>query len=191
MLSRRQLMIAMGVAAAALPSYLYGVQAIGVILDRGPADTGSANRLDEKEQALVTAMAEGIIPATDTPGAKGAGVPAFINLLFEDWFLPEEQIAFRNGLQSFEAASQARFKQSFVQCSPEQQLTLLSGWDHEVARARSAGPPPYPPFAQFKSLTVVGYYTSQIGQTQELKTVLDAGESDPNGPVMMPVPFRL
>jgi hypothetical protein len=167
------------------------VQAIGAILDRGPAEPGTAARLDENEQALVAAMAEGIIPATDTPGAQGAGVPAFITLLFAEWFLPEEQIAFRKGLKSFEAASQAQFKRGFVELTPEQQLTLLNAWDREVARARNAGPPPYPPFAQFKSLTVVGYYTSEVGQTQELKTVLDAGESDPNGPVMMPVPFRL
>jgi hypothetical protein len=191
MLSRRQLMIGMGMAAAALPSYLYGVQAIGAMVDRGPAKAGTAARLDEKEQALVAAMAEGIIPATDTPGAKGAGVPAFINLLFAEWFLPEEQTSFRKGLRSFEAASQARFKRSFTECTQEQQFTLLTGWDREAARARNAGPPSYPPFAQFKSLTVVGYYTSEVGQNQELHTVLDAGESDPNGPVMMPVPFRL
>jgi hypothetical protein len=191
MLSRRQLMIGMGMAAAALPSYFYGVQTIGAILDRGPAESGRADQLTEKERALVAAMAEGIIPVTDTPGAQGAGVPAFIALLFSEWFLPEEQIAFRKGLQSFEAASQTQFKRSFVDLTPEQQLTLLNAWDREVARARTAGPPPYPPFAQFKSLTVVGYYTSEVGQTQELHTVLDAGESDPDGPVMMPVPFRL
>jgi hypothetical protein len=191
MLSRRQLMIRMGMAAAALPSYFYGVQAIGAILDRGPAESGPAVQLTEKEQALIAAMAEGIIPVTDTPGAQGAGVPAFITLLFAEWFLPEEQTVFRKGLESFEAASQAQFKREFVDLTAEQQLTLLSAWDREVARARNAGPPPYPPFAQFKSLTVVGYYTSEVGQTQELHTVLDAGESDPNGPVMMPVPFRL
>jgi hypothetical protein len=118
-------------------------------------------------------------------------VPAFINLLFAEWFLPEEQTAFRKGLKSFEAASQARYKRNFSQCTPEQQFALLTAWDRDAARAHSIGPAPYPPFAQFKALTVVGYYTSEVGQNQELHTVLDAGESDPNGPVMMPVPFRL
>jgi hypothetical protein len=148
-------------------------------------------RLDAAELALVAAMAEGIIPATDTPGALGAGVPDFFGLLFSEWFLPEEQSAFRAGLKTFDAASQARFSRIFSACSQEQQVALLTEWDHAAAAARRAGPPPYPLFAQFKALTVVGYYTSEIGQNQELHTVLDAGERDPNGPVMMPVPFRL
>jgi hypothetical protein len=191
MWSRRQLTVGLGMAAVALPSYLYGVEAVSKVLARGPGNTGATDQLNAEEQALVAAMAEGIIPATDTPGAVGAGVPAFVDLMFAEWFLPEEQTAFREGLKSFEATSRARFGHSFSQCSPEQQMALLAQWDHEAIRARTAGPPPYPPFAQFKALIVAGYYTSEIGQNEELHTVLDAGESDPNGPVMMPLPFRL
>jgi hypothetical protein len=191
MWSRRQLIVGMGMAAVALPSYSYGLEAVRDVLDRGPSGAGAAVRLDANEQGLIAAMAEGIIPATDTPGALGAGVPDFMSMLFSDWLLPDEQTAFRTGLKTFDAASQARFGRSFSNCSQAQQTTLLTEWDHEAAAARRAGPPPYPPFAQFKALTVVGYYTSEVGQNQELHTVLDAGERDPNGPVMMPVPFRL
>jgi hypothetical protein len=191
MWSRRQLIVGMGMAAVALPSYSCGLEAVREVLDRGPSGAGAALRLDAKEQALVAAMAEGIIPATDTPGALGARVPDFMSMLFSEWFLQDEQSAFRMGLKTFDAASQARFGRSFSSCSQEQQMALLTEWNREAAAARSAGPPPYPPFAQFKALTVVGYYTSEVGQNQELHTVLDAGERDPNGPVMMPVPFRL
>lgn len=190
MWSRREMVVGLGMAAVALPSYLYGAEKVREILDRGPT-ANTETRLDAKEQALVAAMAEGIIPATDTVGAIGAGVPAFITMLFSDWFLADEQKAFREGLKSFEATSRARFNRSFSDCSSDQQTSLLTEWDHEAALARMGDARPHPPFAQFKALTVVGYYTSEIGQNKELHTVLDAGERDPNGPVMMPVPFHL
>jgi hypothetical protein len=191
MWSRRAVMAGLGMAATALPSYLYGADPVRDILTRGPANADTGIRLDAVELALIGAMSEGIIPATDTPGALGAGVPDFFSMLFSEWFLPDEQIAFRVGLKTYDAASQARFGRPFSNCSQEQQIALLTQWDQEADGARSAGQPPYPPFAQFKALTVVGYYTSEIGQNQELHTILDAGERDPNGPVMMPVPVRL
>jgi hypothetical protein len=191
MWNRRQLTVGLGMAAVALPSFLYGVEAVGQVLRRGPSNAGAMDRLNAEEQALVAAMAEGILPATDTPGAVGAGVPAFIALMFSEWFLPEEQAAFREGLKTFDAISRAQFQRSFAQCSADQKMALLTQWDREAIQARTARQQPYPPFAQFKALTVAGYYTSEVGQNEELHTVLDAGESDPNGPVTMPLPFRL
>jgi hypothetical protein len=110
--------------------------------------------------------------------------------LYAEWFTAEEQRAFREGLRGFESAARARFGRPFAACTLEQQAVLLTEWDRAVAVARTSGGS-LPPFAQFKVLTVVGYYTSKVGQTEELHTILDAGEADPNGPVMMPVPFRL
>lgn len=193
-LSRRNLIIGAGLAAAvAVPAGIYGVPRFQQMLARGPKDGGDkpAKPLDENQMALVSAMAEGVIPKTDTAGAIEAGVPAFIGTIYSDWFQPDEQAGFRDGLKSFEEATKARFGRKFADCTSAQKLALLTDWDQAVVAARARGATKLPPFAQFKSLTVIGYYTSQAGQEGELHTEMDAGQMTANGPVMMPVPFNL
>ncbi len=189
-LSRRRLLIGLGLAGAASAG-IYGIPRLRELFERGPAAPAAAGALTPAELALVAAMAEGIVPTTDTPGAAEAGVPAFIALLFSEWFSAAEQSAFRTGLQSFDTASRSRFGRDYTACTVEQQQTLLVEWDDAVADARASRAAVLPPFAQFKSLTVIGYYTSQVGQQQELQTVLDGGENEPGGAVMMPVPLTL
>src|SRR5215470_7063498 len=54
--------------------------------------------LTTDERRFVDALAEGILPATDTPGARAAKVPEFIAMMFDEWMLVDEQRAFRAGL---------------------------------------------------------------------------------------------
>lgn len=146
----------------------------------GLSDTGVPG-LDDAEYRLIAAMSEGIIPATDTPGAIGAGVPDFFRTIFSDWLLKDEQIAFRASLQNYDAQASQRFGKKFVDCAAAQQNELLLDWDGK-AMNMSARPPH--PFAQFKRLTLHGYYTSQVGMEQELQLQMGAGIDHPNGPVM-------
>jgi hypothetical protein len=46
----------------------------------------------------VVAMIDQIIPATDTPGAKGARVNEFIDIILTEWATPEERSRFLDGL---------------------------------------------------------------------------------------------
>lgn len=190
-LARRQLIFGAGLTAAVvLPAGIYGVPRLLAGDNDGERGDYLAP-LDKEETLLVAAIAEGIIPATDTPGAIGAGVPAFIATLFADWMMKDEQEAFRAGLKSFEDDARNRFGKTFQACSAEQQLALLMAWDKAAAAARAGGNRDLPPFAKFKSLTLVGYYTSAVGQEQELQTTMDAGQDDPEGAQMMPLPFKL
>lgn len=189
--ARRQLIFGAGLTAAVvLPAGIYGVPRL-MARDEAGERGDILPPMDHDETLLVAAMAEGIIPATDTPGAIGAGVPAFIAMLFADWMMRDEQETFRAGLKAFDADAKARFGKGFCGCTAAQQLDLLTAWDKDVAAARAKGTADLPPFARFKSLTVVGYYTSQVGQEQELKTTMDGGQDDPEGPQMMPLPFKL
>lgn len=188
-IDRRKLLIGAGlVAAVVIPAGIYGIPR----LVDGPAESDEKQEpLDAGEMALVSAMSEGIIPQTDTPGAIGAGVPAFIGMLFSEWMMPDEQATFRTGLEQFDADAKSRFGKPFADASADQQGQLLKAWDDAVTKARVGGASDLPPFAKFKSITVIAYYTSEVGQEEELHAIMDAGQNDPNGPVMMPVPFNV
>lgn len=138
---------------------------------------------------LVAAVVDIIIPTTDTPGALEAAVPQFIDMLFRDWFTPEDQVQFIEGLNDLDAESRRLSGRPLVECSAQDRFALLDRHD-EAAFAEPHSPAP-PFFARLKELTLVGYYTSRVAQEQELHTVLDAGENEPGGPVMMPPPFPL
>jgi hypothetical protein len=135
----------------------------------------------------VIAMTEQIIPATDTPGAKGARVNEFIDVILTEWATPEERAHFIEGLEDIDKQSQKLFGKDFVDASPDQQLAQLRAIDDvtlagRVARAHH-GNHVEPPDQQlegdfwevFKRITVHGYYTSEIGFSQELKLQIIPG----------------
>lgn len=141
------------------------------------AQSTGLRTLDAHQNATVTTIAELIIPATDTPGAKGAKVNEFIDLLLTEWYEPSETKEFLNGLNDVDAQSKQKFSSAFVDSTPAQQTELLSQLD-AAAMAFSASqkqtmqtqgsPLPMNFFYQMKKLTLAGYYTSEIGFSQEL-----------------------
>ena len=186
MIERRRALLGLGLGGtAAVALGLYGIPRFTA----GDRETRSEDGaylppLAQDEIDLVSAMAEGIIPATDTPGAKGAGVPEFIAELYASWFTRPEQEDFRAGLRAYDAEAKQSHGHAFAQCAETQQLGLLRKWD---AAALHAPKPSEHPFGRFKTLVVVGYYTSKVGQDDELKTVMEAGQNDPDGPVFLPM----
>ena len=58
---------------------------------------------------------------------------------------------------------------------------MLHDWDALALNTRAGQ---RHPFAQFKQLTLQGYYTSQVGMEQELRVQPGGGADDPNGPYM-------
>ena len=140
-----------------------------------------ANYIDRKpltffspaQRALVTTIAEHVIPRTDTPGASDAGVPRFIELMASDWFNAAELQVFMDGL----ADLQSRTDDGFTELSPAAQLALLEQLEEESADA-----PWYelgnvlrvwddtaPFICQFKELTTLGFFLSEVGAKQVLR----------------------
>jgi Gluconate 2-dehydrogenase subunit 3 len=135
----------------------------------------------------VIAMTEQIIPATDTPGAKAARVNEFIDVILTEWATSDERAHFLAGLEDTDKQSQKFFGKNFVDASSDQQLAQLRAIDDvtlagRVARAHH-GNHVEPPDQQlkgdfwevFKRITVHGYYTSEIGFSQELKLQIIPG----------------
>lgn len=132
--------------------------------------------LNPHQNATVTTIAEIIIPQTDTPGAKAARVNEFIDLILTEWYDDEEKSLFLTGLTETDASARALSGKDFVDCGEKLQTEILRGLDDDVAVARSEIrrgssrrlPPERNFFFMMKQLTLIGYYTSQIGFEQEL-----------------------
>lgn len=148
---------------------------------------------------LVATVADHVIPATDTPGARAAGVPAFVDRMLAEYYSTEQRQHFIEGLADLDERARVMAGKAFLQLAHGQQRTVLDAIDREVfakkppapanqadketERGAAAAPPAdvkrpdrngkaaarVPFFRTFKELTVVGYYTSQVGATRELK----------------------
>ncbi|MGA9039857.1 MAG: gluconate 2-dehydrogenase subunit 3 family protein [Terriglobales bacterium] len=129
--------------------------------------------LNPHQNATVTTISELIIPQTDTPGAKAARVNEFIDLILTDWYDDDQRSAFLAGLADVDARSQSLFGKGFVSVSPDQQTQILTTLDQQMAPEKRfffdlENLPKENFFASIKQLTLVGYYTSEIGFEQEL-----------------------
>jgi len=119
-----------------------------------------------------------IIPATDTPGAKEVGVPVFIDRVLNNWVGAEDRARFQMGLAGLDDHMQEAHGVVLRDATHEQQNALLSRLDQEAIAARNEGADPLPFFAYLKEWTLVGYYTSEVGATQELQWLPAPGRYD-------------
>jgi gluconate 2-dehydrogenase gamma chain len=80
----------------------------------------------EDQARLLSELAEIIIPRTDTPGAKDAGVPGFMDTLVKDCFTKEDQDNFLEGLKDFESEAKASMGDAFMDVTPEKQTEYVN-----------------------------------------------------------------
>ncbi len=129
---------------------------IANVLQAAATPGAKAVFLSPAQLDLVTAIAERILPRTDTPGATDVGVPAFVDLMLGKYSTESERQVFTAGLDEVNAASLASHAQSFVKISATQQDAILM----KIAVASQKKDKTF--FHQIKELTVVGYFTSEI-----------------------------
>jgi hypothetical protein len=154
-----------------------------------PASSYSLRTLNPRQNETVVAMIDQILPATDTPGAKGARVNEFIDVILTEWATEDERKNFLSGLADVDKQSNALYAKDFAAASAEQQVALLRSMDEAAAIARSVRKdrsPFWEPqgrdtqlqgdfFSVFKNMTLHGYYTSEIGFKQELQLQIIPG----------------
>ena len=120
------------------------------------AGGGAAPRfLTAGQFATVAAIAERILPKTDTPGAGDVGVPAFLDLMYGRFMTDEEKAVFVAGIAEVDAASTAMRQRSFPELSLPQQDALLT----KIAAASQQKEKTF--FHLIKELTLLGYFTSE------------------------------
>ncbi|MEO7273124.1 MAG: gluconate 2-dehydrogenase subunit 3 family protein [Vicinamibacterales bacterium] len=123
-----------------------------------------AKILNPHQLRTVGVLSELIIPKTDTPGAMEVHVDRFIDAVLAE-ATPAERDRFVTGLAWMDVRSRALYKQDLVTSAPAQQTELLT-------RLSAAGGQEAKPgvdfFTAIKTMTITGYYTTQIGLEQEL-----------------------
>jgi len=159
-----------GVALAGNSGLLTAVErAHARVISRAQVGTFTAQDI-----ALLDEVADTILPATKTPGAKAAHVGAFMALMVTDTYEAREQGIFRDGLRTLNEAA-------FMTATPAQRLARLEQLDREQKAymdARERGAPPHY-FRLMKELTLLGYFTSEIGCTQAMRYEESPGRFEP------------
>lgn len=146
--------------------------------------------------ALLDEIADTILPATSTPGAKAAKTGAFMALMVTDVYADRDQQVFRAGMRTLEEACHAAAGKGFMQATAAERSTLLQTLDREQRTAmeeRQAVRSRYPAaplpdnepahyFRMMKELALLGYFTSEIGYTQAMRYRESPGRYDPDVP---------
>jgi hypothetical protein len=160
------------------------------------------NRVSKKEgelftaeqQSIITELAETIIPTTKTPGAKAAGVGPFVAMMVQECYTEKVQKTFIDGLDDLEKRSKSKFSDSFTAVSAQQRATVLQEVVDELKKKKEndkqkvkadggkkpkGGSKKDPDFFQLaKELTMLGYFTSEIGAKQALEYLPVPGKYD-------------
>jgi hypothetical protein len=137
---------------------------------------GTPSLFSASDIALMDEIADTIIPRTSTPGAKDAGVGAFMARMVDNTYYPSEQDAFRRGLHEL------RDRHGFLRLNAEDRTALLTRLDAEARRfIRVSGQPPHP-FTMIKQLTLHGYFTSEVGSKEALRYIATPGRYEGDVP---------
>src|ERR1700674_1474000 len=178
-MQRREVVRFLG-AALALPFLPRGAEAaiqLGKSLHERLGDV-PFRTLNSDQRALVTNIAEMIIPETNTPGATSVKVPEFIDLILTEWASDDERATFLAGLADIDAHSAALGTPRFVDMAPAARLELFTTLDVKRTDKIGAGHA----VVRLKALTVYGYFTSRRVQQEILKTQMFFNGYDGNVP---------
>jgi len=145
--------------------------------------------LSETQIGYLNEVAETILPKTAaSDGAKAANVGVFMKTMVRDCYSAENQQIFFTGLEELEELCKKTQGKGFLSCSAAEKHQLLlkldtavkedkkkndllqqKEADKEKASQASGKPnyikkmPPTPYFTMIKQLTLLGYFTSEIG----------------------------
>lgn len=169
-MTRRKLIISLLLLAVAFVCWFVGKRWLH--LRRDPIDLLSLRQRGE----AIAALAEAILPRTDTPGAKDAQVEEFIIDMVIHCLSDAEQYTFVKGLGRAEQYSRNQFNRTLAACNDNECVSTMH-WIEQQDRLWLDVPLAYKVrnklfgrtfFQLLKTLTVEGYCTAEIGATEGL-----------------------
>lgn len=130
---------------------------------------------DWKERSyLISELAEIIIPETDTPGAKQAGVQNYIISVMSMCCDQQQQKAFYSGLKDVDDFAKTNFGKTFLECDSTSRHIIVEHFRSSLFESSAlllkiknkfVGKSFY---FTLRELTVEGYCTSYLGATNAL-----------------------
>jgi len=177
-MERRDLLRAAGAAAAL--SFVAPRDALAVWsrIARGGAVVGG---LSEQQLALIGAIADTILPRSDTPSATDVSVPAFVDVIVSENDTDEDRAAFVAGLDAIEARAKSAGGDGFVQLQPSARASVIESIEAEASRRTD----PARTYWRLKGLIIHGYFTSEPVMKDVLKVEVMPGRFEGSAP--MPV----
>lgn len=130
--------------------------------------------------AYLDEVADTILPTTSTPGAKAAKVGQFMTVMVNDCYTEADQKVFHEGMNKLNEAAKKKFDAAFMKLTPQQRHDLLVQLDAEQKdyqkNKKKEDASHY--FRMMKELTLLGYFTSEIGSTKARRYVAVPGRYD-------------
>jgi hypothetical protein len=130
--------------------------------------------------ALVRAIADTIIPRTDTPSATDVGVHRFVDVMVAEHATDEDRAAFLSGLDAIDARAVSESNVVFADLSAEARGTMIESLEsgaRDVEPARS--------YWRLKGLVVHGYFTSEPVMKEVLNHMVMPGKFEGSAPVAL------
>ncbi len=149
---------------------LFGGTIVGsaAFLSGCKSNDGKEQAFNDDDIAYLNEVGDTILPATSTPGAKAANVGLFMTVMVNDSYNEENQKIFRDGMKKLQDEADKAYNKDFMKLEPKQRQELLTKLDAEqkeyMKNKKKEDPSHY--FRQMKELTLLGYFTSEIGCKQ-------------------------
>ena len=139
--------------------------------------TGNKMNFSADDIAYLDEIANTILPDTATPGAKAAKVGEFMTVMINDCYEEKDQKIFHEGMNKLNDLSKKTYDASFMKLNEQQRHDLLVNLDKEqkeyMKNKKAEEPSHY--FRMMKELTLLGYFTSEIGCTKARRYVETPG----------------
>jgi hypothetical protein len=152
---------------------------MGVLFESFGVYDGEKNQVffSATDEEILGEYADIIIPTTSSSaGAKAAGVGAFIPMMVRDCYPANLQHLFASGMKDMLAKCQKDFNKDFISMNTEERNKLMTDL---TAEAIANGKKPSF-FMIARDLTLLGYYSSEIGCTQAREYLPVPGSYDGN-----------
>jgi gluconate 2-dehydrogenase gamma chain len=164
-LQRREILRIMGVAAVAshFPGFVTWSYAEGHAHPAGmpaPPEKYLPLFFSAPEFAVITKLSELIIPTDETPGAREAGVCEFVDFTVAHDVAAQKPM--RAGLVWLEERSTKEFERAFLELKEPQQVSILDTLAFK-AKHRAGEEVGQVFFGRIRDLTVMGFYSSEVG----------------------------
>lgn len=137
----------------------------------------------QQDQDFLDEVADTILPATKTPGAKAAKAGAFMTVMVNDCYEEKDQKVFSEGIGKLNAACEKMHGCEFIKATKDQKLSLLVTLDKEAkAYQAKRGDLPAHYFTMMKQLTLLGYFSSEPGCTKAMRYIAVPGHYEGSVP---------